>query len=104
VIAARCHEPVTIAELQGAAGVSARTLLYAIKDEYGLSPKPYLQLYRLREAHRDLLRGGGSSSTVSDIANRCRFLHMGQFAADYRKLFGVHPSESLCLASWLCVF
>lgn len=95
LIGDRCHEPVSIAELQANSGVSSRTLLYAFQEEYGLSPKAYLQLYRLREAHRDLLRGGASGSTVSDIANRWGFWHMGQFAADYRKLFGVRPSDSL---------
>lgn len=95
VIGDRCHEPVSIAELQAVAGVSARTLLSAFKEEYGLSPKAYLQVYRLREVHRELLRAGGSGSTVSDVANRWGFWHMGQFAADYKAMFGQLPSASL---------
>ena len=32
---------------------------------------------------------------IRDIANRYGFWHMGQFAADYKKLFGELPSKTL---------
>jgi len=32
---------------------------------------------------------------IGTIANRCGFWHMGRFAADYRRLFGELPSETL---------
>ncbi|MCK5375915.1 MAG: helix-turn-helix domain-containing protein, partial [Acidobacteria bacterium] len=32
---------------------------------------------------------------VTDVANNWGFWHMGQFAADYRKMFGELPSQTL---------
>ena len=94
VIAERAYEPLTVAELQQLSGATPRTLRYAFEEEFGMSPKQYLQAYRLNQARR-LLSGPEKATTVSDAANAWGFWHMGQFAADYRKMFGERPSETL---------
>ena len=36
-----------------------------------------------------------SSTSITKVANRWGFWHMGQFASDYRKLFVELPSDTL---------
>jgi hypothetical protein len=53
-----------------------------------------LQLSRVRN---DLLRFDEGES-ITDLANVHGFWHMGQFAADYRLLFGELPSKTAARA------
>jgi AraC family ethanolamine operon transcriptional activator len=87
-------EPLTIREVCEAVGVSWRTLDYAFREHFGVSPKTYLKAIRLHRVRADL-RNGTSSKTVAHTANKWGFWHMGQFAADYRRQFGELPSETL---------
>jgi AraC family ethanolamine operon transcriptional activator len=76
-------------------GVSERTLQYAFLEHYGVSPKKYLNNYRLNCVRRELWKSDPDLTKVNDVASLWEFWHMGQFAADYRKLFGELPSETL---------
>jgi AraC-like DNA-binding protein len=96
VVAARAHEPLAITELYELSGASGRTLRYAFEEEFGLSPKQYLQAHRLNGVRREL-RHGDATTKVADAANAWGFWHMGQFAADYRKMFGELPGVTLAL-------
>jgi AraC family ethanolamine operon transcriptional activator len=49
----------------------------------------------LNGVHRDLRKANLDGKRISDVANDWGFWHMGQFAADYKKLFGELPSEIL---------
>jgi AraC-like DNA-binding protein len=97
-IEAHADEPPTMEAVCGAASVSARTLEYAFRNRFGVTPKQYLQATRLHRVRRDLGRVGADDS-ISEIAARWGFWHMGQFAADYRRQFGELPSETLRRAS-----
>ena len=92
----RAAEPLSITELYRLSGASSRTVRYAFEEAFGIPPKTYLQAYRLNQVRR-LLKNheGARSGSISDIANDWGFWHMGQFAADYRKMFGELPSETL---------
>jgi transcriptional regulator GlxA family with amidase domain len=48
---------------------------------------------RLDRAHADLL-SGPTDTSVSDVATRWGFTHLGRFADQYRRKFGVLPSET----------
>ena len=85
----------TVQMICQAAGVSKRTLEYAFLERFGVSPKAFLQAFRLNGVYRELRRRDPSSTSIVDVANHWGFWHMGQFAADYRKLFGELPSETL---------
>ncbi len=87
--------PVTVQELCKVSGVSWRTLDYAFKDRFGVSPKKYLTVLRLNLAHQDLLASRPGESRVGRIGARWGFWHMSRFARDYRRLFGELPSETL---------
>lgn len=77
------------------AGTSERTLQYAFKDRYGISPYAYVKRWRLNQARRLLLQANPEDATVNDIAMSLDFFHQGQFATDYRKLFSESPSATL---------
>ena len=93
-IDARINEPPTIQEVCQAAGVSWRTLDYAFRELFGVTPKQYLQATRLDGVRKELRRKG-PSAMITDVANHWGFWHMGQFAADYRRQFGELPSETV---------
>jgi AraC family ethanolamine operon transcriptional activator len=86
--------PLTVSELCTKIGASAPTLYRAFHEEFGVGPKHYIQIRRLCGVRQHLLSADNTES-ITDIANRWGFWHMGQFASDYRKMFGELPSESL---------
>lgn len=88
LIDAAPQEPMNVARLCTALDVSRRTLQYCFQDVLGLSPIAYLRALRLNGARRALLEGTG----VTDAALDWGFWHLGQFAADYRQMFGELPS------------
>ncbi len=86
---------VTVAELCAAAHVTQRTLEYAFRETFGLSPSGFVQSRRYHAARRDLLAADGKTATVQAIAQCNGFYQMGRFALRYRERFGESPSETL---------
>ncbi|MGV9711880.1 AraC family transcriptional regulator [Gordonia sp. NPDC003424] len=92
---ANIAEPISMADLATQAGMSARSLQRAFREELNMSPLEYLQNLRLACAHEDLLEGDpASSSSVTDVAYRWGFTHLSRFAAAYRARYGELPSET----------
>ena len=86
---------VTVSRLCEVAGCSISTLEYSFNKRFGVTPKRYiknLQLSRVRRGLFIFYEAGYRS--ITDLATKHGFWHMGQFAADYRKLFGELPSET----------
>jgi AraC family ethanolamine operon transcriptional activator len=88
-------DKLTIPDLSKSAGVSERTLRYAFFEKLGISPKVYLSAVRLSRVRSQLLQANGATTRIYEIASDQGFWHMGQFAADYRTLFGERPSDTL---------
>ncbi|HZA09676.1 helix-turn-helix domain-containing protein [Mycobacterium sp.] len=53
---------------------------------------------RLHKVHAELLNSCAGTATVSTVAARWGFLHMGRFAEQYHQLFGENPSQTLRVA------
>jgi AraC-like DNA-binding protein len=87
--------PWSSAELARAIGTSARTLQRAFEQSGQPSPMLYLRQLRLRRVHAELAANSSDWVTVSMVAGRWGFLHLGRFAGQYRRLFGETPSETL---------
>jgi AraC-like DNA-binding protein len=86
----------TTATLARRAGVSTRSLQAAFREHLGMTPLQYLRQVRLSRAHEDLLASKHRDGvTVSTIANRWGFTHLGRFAQDYRSRYGESPSQTL---------
>jgi len=92
-IEAHADQPPSVGEICRASGVSWRTLDYAFRDRFGVTPKSYLQALRLHHVRREIL-GAGRPRPIYEVAAHWGFWHMGQFAADYRRHFGELPSET----------
>jgi transcriptional regulator GlxA family with amidase domain len=88
-------EPLNLAALCAAAGISQRTLLRAVRVVHGVSAHRYLQSIRLSQARKMLTSGDPKTATVTQIAMRCGFLELGRFSILYRTTFGETPSETL---------
>jgi len=54
----------------------------------------FQDFHHYAEAPSDLMLAD-SSITISEIANRWGFRHMGRFAPDFRILFGELPTQTL---------
>jgi AraC-like DNA-binding protein len=93
LIEAHPERDLTLAELAHAAGTTARALQRGFKEVVGMSPTAYVRAVRLDRVHAELLAGAGAS--VTDVAMRWGFFHLGRFAQQYRERFGVLPSQTV---------
>ncbi|MBN3858424.1 helix-turn-helix domain-containing protein [Paraburkholderia sp. Ac-20340] len=92
-VLAHRSRPVGVPELCEQLHVSRRTLQYCFQDVLGMAPATYLRALRLNGARRDLC--GRAAGSVQDVAAAWGFWHLSQFATDYRRMFGMRPSEAL---------
>lgn len=102
-IAAHVDEPLSMADLATAAGVSARSIQRAFRASRGMTPMEFLKLRRLDKA-RQLLLDAGPQTTVQAIAEAAGYGSAGRFSCDYRKRFGEAPSATLAqsrLGHWM---
>jgi AraC-like DNA-binding protein len=90
--AAHLGDLITLGDLARVAGVSARSLQLEFHRRRGVPPMAWLREQRLERVRAELLRGVG---TVSEIALRYGFTHLGRFAEAYRQRFGEAPSQTL---------
>jgi AraC family transcriptional regulator, ethanolamine operon transcriptional activator len=89
------RDPLTTFDLCRELQVSERTLQYAFREVRGMSPMAYYKAKRLNAVRQDLRGEGADTATVHEVAQRWGFWHTGEFAADYRRLFGELPSQTL---------
>lgn len=89
------RELVGVGALCDAVRCNERTLRRAFLERFGVPPRRYLKLMRLNGVNRELRGAKPRESLVTDVANDWGFWHMGAFAADYRRIFGELPSETL---------
>src|ERR1700727_2919571 len=87
--------PWSTAGLARATGASARALQRAFERSGQPSPMIYLRRLRLHRVHAELAANSPDSLTVTTVAGRWGFVHLGRFAGQYRQLFGETPSETL---------
>ena len=86
-------DPIAGPDIARAASVSIRSLQSGFQDELGMSPMAYVRQRRLDRVHADLL-DNPSRLLVQSVAARWGFFHFGRFAEQYRRKFGVLPSET----------
>jgi len=95
-IDANAHRDIAAADVAAAAHVTIRALQYAFARHHDTTPTGYLRLVRLARAHRDLVNAEpGGADTVTTIATRWGFTHLGRFAALHRDIYGRTPREAL---------
>ncbi len=88
--------PITVDEIAAAAGVRPRALQLAFRRYHETTPTGYVRQVRLERAHRDLRAADPTTGvTVTTIATRWGFTHLGRFSTDYRAAYGSSPSHTL---------
>jgi AraC family ethanolamine operon transcriptional activator len=85
----------TPAALCETCGVGERTLQYAFRERFGLTPAAFLKARRLALVRSALQQFEAKQAGIGDLAARYGFWHPGQFASDYRRAFSETPSETL---------
>jgi AraC-like DNA-binding protein len=92
---AHAELPWSTATLARETGATARGLQRAFERSGQPSPMMYLRRLRLHRVHAELAAKSAKSATVTMVAGRWGFVHLGRFASQYRELFGETPSETL---------
>ena len=87
--------PVYVEDLCRATGLPERTLRLLFLEQFGESPVRVLRARRLCLTYETLQEPGVGLKQIRQVAGSYGFWHMGQFAADYRALFGERPSDTV---------
>lgn len=86
------HEPLSVESLAEQAGVSVRTLFAGFRTFRNTSPMAYLRELRLEQVHEELARN--EQASVTDVAFKWGFAHLGRFAQEYKRRYGELPSAT----------
>lgn len=87
---------ISVNDVAEAAGVSLRTLQGFFAEDLQQTPSAFIRNLRLERARTDLADAPpGSGTTVTQVANRWGFTHLGRFATTYNHRFGESPSHTL---------
>jgi AraC-like DNA-binding protein len=84
----------TPAKIAAKTGITPRSLQKAFLRHYHTTLTSYLLDLRLEAVRKELL-GSKKQASISEIALRYQFHHLGRFSQAYRKQFGELPSETL---------
>ncbi|WP_236792187.1 AraC family transcriptional regulator [Amycolatopsis sp. GM8] len=82
-------------EIARIACISLRALEKAFVRQFGIPPMAYLRQVRLARARNELIHGDPDVLTVSAVALRWGFGHLGRFGAAYQERYGEPPSHTL---------
>jgi AraC-like DNA-binding protein len=95
-IEAHADQPVTLADIAAAAGVTGRALQSAFRRYYDITPVGYLRQARLERAYQELRDADPAAGvTVAAVARRWGWISPGQFAVAYQRRFGEPPDRTL---------
>jgi len=92
ILLSRMENPPSLLELAQMVGVSDRTLRRGFQELFGTTVLNYLTNERMKLAEQFLREGNWS---VAEVANFVGYSHLGQFAAAFKRKFGIKPSECL---------
>lgn len=89
-------ERITMESLAREMHMSARSIQQGFHDELGMSPMTFVRERRLERVHEELSDAIPSDGvTVTAVAERWGFHHLGSFSVEYRKRWGEPPSQTL---------
>ena len=93
-IEAHLAEAISVNDIAAAVGLCVRSLQAAFLRHTGDTPMAYLRKRRLEAVHREL-HAAPPGTTVTEVAMRYGFGHLGRFAGSYARTFGESPSMTL---------
>ncbi|NVJ90603.1 MAG: helix-turn-helix transcriptional regulator, partial [Methylocystaceae bacterium] len=89
---AHASEKLDMAILSKVAECSYRTLQRGFMSAFGVTPIQYIRKVRLQSVYNEI-KYAPETVPVSSIARKWGFAHMGRFAQEYQKEFGVYPKD-----------
>jgi AraC-like DNA-binding protein len=89
------HHPIHLEDLCRHSGVGIRTVQRCFREYFDLSVTDYLKTVRLDSAYRELMAADDGEESVTNIALRNGFTHLGRFSVAYHVRFGEPPSNTL---------
>ncbi len=95
-IEAHLAERITMDSVARAVHMSVRSIQHGFRDELGMTPMTYVRERRLERVHEELADAiPADGVTVTAVAERWGFHHLGSFGVEYRKRWGEAPSSTL---------
>jgi AraC-like DNA-binding protein len=92
ILRSQLEHPPSQADLAQQVGVSYSTLHRGFRAIFGITPFAYLTQQRMNQA-KQLLRQ--PNCTVTEAANRIGYTNPAQFAAAFKRQFGISPSDCI---------
>jgi AraC-like DNA-binding protein/tetratricopeptide (TPR) repeat protein len=86
--------PWRLRDLAAVSGIAPRTLQKHFHRFLGRAPLAFLRELRFDRAREQLLHPAEHVS-VTELATRCGFSHLGRFAVEYQRRYGESPSATL---------
>lgn len=90
IFAAHIEDPLKVADVAEAVGISTRQLERLFKDTTGLSPLSYYRSIRMKTARQLVLY---SNDSMLDIALAVGYSSSGAMVQNYKEAFGLHPTQ-----------
>ncbi|MCU0565698.1 MAG: AraC family transcriptional regulator [Oculatellaceae cyanobacterium Prado106] len=92
ILRSHLESPPSQVDLAQQVGMGHCTLNKGFREIFGMTPFAYLTRYRMEQAERWLRQPGGS---VADVANRVGYANPAQFAAAFKRHFGMTPRDCM---------
>jgi len=93
-ILANLDQPLSVDALALRAAVSPRAVQLAFRRHRHCTPMEFIRRARLNRIRQELV-ARGAGATVTEIAMKFGFVHMGRFSEAYRRTFGERPAQTL---------
>ena len=87
--------PWTVTELASEVSLSVRSLQEGFRRSLDTTPMAYLRRLRLQKVHEELVEAEPGTASVTEVAARWGFVHLGRLAAAYHREFHERPSDTL---------
>jgi AraC-like DNA-binding protein len=92
-VSEHARDSIDLEDMVQVSGMSTRSLHLSFRRYINTTPMTYLRNCRLDMARDELQNAGVSGRSVTDVALDCGFSHLSKFASDFRRRFGVTPSQ-----------
>ncbi|MFM7641234.1 MAG: helix-turn-helix transcriptional regulator [Cyanobium sp.] len=91
-ICANLDQPLRLSDLETRSFYSRRALQYAFRDKLNTTPMQWIREQRLTQA-KERLEQEGSALSIQAVALSCGYRQMGKFSSDFKRRFGLTPSQ-----------
>ena len=87
--------PVHLQEICRKTGVGVRSLQRCFREYFGFTITDYIKTVRLESSHRELAAADSRADSVTTIALKNGFTHLGRFSVAFHERYGETPSKFL---------